>query len=173
MVAFVLVGALGLMSRAAAPDPAAMKTLREGDAARAVVANALIAPAQVTPVRAIQARGSGVKEIPFQAPVNIAPATWKADRIANAVAVDESKPANAADDAAVAFAEASDFGSASAVKPLSDAEKEAAEQTKPDEPPPASRRTRQCRNVCVHLRDRRNAREHVNGNHAAHGCGHR
>ena len=77
LAAFVLVGALGFISRAAAPDPAAMKTLREADAARAAVADALSAPrTAAAPVRTLQARGSGPKASPISAPVNLAPATW-------------------------------------------------------------------------------------------------
>jgi len=78
LAAFVLVGALGFISRAAAPDPAAMKTLREADTARAVVANALSAPSAAT-------------AIPFAPPVNLAPATWRSDRVVDTAAVEDGK----------------------------------------------------------------------------------
>ena len=92
LTAFVLVGALGFISRAATTDPAAMKTLREADAARAEVANALSAPhATTAPVRALQARGAAVKEIPFSPPVTLAPATWRSDRVVVTAAAEAGK----------------------------------------------------------------------------------
>ena len=86
--AFLLVGALGFISRAAAPDPAAMKTLREADAARAVVANAVSAPS--APVRALQARGSGARAVPDSAPILLAQNTALA-----AVVIDPIRSASA------------------------------------------------------------------------------
>ena len=97
LAAFVLVGALGFISRAAAPDPAAMKTLREADTARAAVVSAVNAPGAPlsarasAPVRALQARGSGAKAMLTSAPVSLAPATWTSDRVVDTTAVEDGK----------------------------------------------------------------------------------
>ena len=99
LAAFVLVGSLGLISRAAAPDPAAMRTLREADAARAAVVNATVANNAIAsttpsaPARALQARGAAAKATPTSAPPTRRPCGWRRRRGSpseSASAVDET-----------------------------------------------------------------------------------
>jgi subtilisin-like proprotein convertase family protein len=77
LAAFVLVGALGLISRAAAPNPAAMATLHEADAARTVAAGAVSSGTDRARVRAIQARGTTPEAALRSALVVLAPAPLK------------------------------------------------------------------------------------------------